>query len=274
MQQPDLGRRIAQLRKTKGLTQDELANLCRIHVRTLQRIESGAVVPRSYTVRTISAALDSELNDSGQKMYFKRVYEEIQDLFNLKTQKMAKISFLSTVLLSTGLGIALLGTEAKAQQANEQVANSTIGFVVEENGISFIDPSLPVGRTIRGSASGYQFNLGENTIEFNKNALYLNNDYFVSIEKFDTVLFSKGMDLKVQQPEIRKFRPVEFSSPTEKGIRYQVLEKPEDTAWAGDMVVYVFENGLELMESDGRIFLNKEYQFDVREGDTVILDRD
>ncbi|MEO0572791.1 MAG: helix-turn-helix transcriptional regulator [Bacteroidota bacterium] len=58
MQQPELGLRITELRKQKGLTQDELVDLCNINVRTLQRIENGEVSPRSYTIKTILSALD------------------------------------------------------------------------------------------------------------------------------------------------------------------------------------------------------------------------
>lgn len=58
MKQPELGQRILELRKQKGLTQDELVDLCNINVRTLQRIENGDVTPRSYTVKTILTALD------------------------------------------------------------------------------------------------------------------------------------------------------------------------------------------------------------------------
>jgi transcriptional regulator with XRE-family HTH domain len=62
MKQPDLGKKISGLRKDKGLTQEELVDKCNISVRTLQRIESGEVTPRSYTVKTILAALDYDLN--------------------------------------------------------------------------------------------------------------------------------------------------------------------------------------------------------------------
>ncbi len=51
MNQPELGRKISEIRKTKGLTQEELVDSCNISVRTLQRIESGEVSPRSYTVK-------------------------------------------------------------------------------------------------------------------------------------------------------------------------------------------------------------------------------
>ncbi len=62
MKQPELGKKITELRKGKGLTQEELVDRCNISVRTLQRIEAGEVTPRSYTVRTILAALDYDLS--------------------------------------------------------------------------------------------------------------------------------------------------------------------------------------------------------------------
>ena len=62
MKQPDLGRKISELRKAKGLTQEELVEKCNISVRTLQRIETGEVTPRSYTIKTILAALEYDLS--------------------------------------------------------------------------------------------------------------------------------------------------------------------------------------------------------------------
>ncbi|RPI03135.1 MAG: helix-turn-helix domain-containing protein [Ignavibacteriae bacterium] len=62
MKQPDLGRKISELRKAKGFTQEELVEKCNISVRTLQRIETGEVTPRSYTIKTILAALDYDLS--------------------------------------------------------------------------------------------------------------------------------------------------------------------------------------------------------------------
>lgn len=62
MKQPELGRKISELRKEKGLTQEELVEKCNISVRTIQRIETGEVTPRSYTIKTILSALDYDLN--------------------------------------------------------------------------------------------------------------------------------------------------------------------------------------------------------------------
>ena len=62
MKQPELGRKIFELRKQKGLTQEELVEQCNINVRTIQRIEAGEVMPRSFTLKTILDALGEDLD--------------------------------------------------------------------------------------------------------------------------------------------------------------------------------------------------------------------
>jgi transcriptional regulator with XRE-family HTH domain len=60
MKQPELGKKISEMRKAKGLTQEELVELCNLNVRTIQRIEAGEVTPRSYTIKTLFNALGME----------------------------------------------------------------------------------------------------------------------------------------------------------------------------------------------------------------------
>lgn len=57
MKQPELGKKIASLRKEKGLTQEELVEMCNINVRTIQRIETGEVSPRTSTIKLILEVL-------------------------------------------------------------------------------------------------------------------------------------------------------------------------------------------------------------------------
>ena len=52
------GQHIAAIRKSKGMTQEELANKASVTVRTIQRIESGENTPRDYTIKALAAALD------------------------------------------------------------------------------------------------------------------------------------------------------------------------------------------------------------------------
>lgn len=62
MKQPELGRKILELRRAKNLTQEELVEKCNISVRTIQRIEAGEVTPRIYTIKTILHALDYDIS--------------------------------------------------------------------------------------------------------------------------------------------------------------------------------------------------------------------
>src|SRR5512136_2680392 len=58
MNQPELGLKVAELRQQKGLTQEQLAECCEVSPRTIQRIESGEVDPRSFTLRCLGEVLD------------------------------------------------------------------------------------------------------------------------------------------------------------------------------------------------------------------------
>lgn len=60
MLQPELGKKLIELRKQKGLTQEELVERCNVTVRTIQRIESGEVEPRPATLRLIIEALGED----------------------------------------------------------------------------------------------------------------------------------------------------------------------------------------------------------------------
>lgn len=63
MKQQELGAKLAELRKAKGLTQEDLVAKCNINVRTLQRIEAGEVIPRSYTLLSILSVLEVDYSD-------------------------------------------------------------------------------------------------------------------------------------------------------------------------------------------------------------------
>lgn len=58
MKQPALGLKVAELRQGKSMTQERLAEACEVSTRTIQRIESGEVDPRSYTISMLGEILD------------------------------------------------------------------------------------------------------------------------------------------------------------------------------------------------------------------------
>ena len=107
MKQPDLGKKVSELRLAKGLTQSELAEKCNLSLRTIQRIETADVTPRSYTVKLIFGCLDYQIyNSFGRfsynidrlayklRVWLRQFYRYVLDLFNLKTNAMKKITIL------------------------------------------------------------------------------------------------------------------------------------------------------------------------------------
>jgi uncharacterized Tic20 family protein len=72
MNQPDLGLKVTELRQGKGFTQEQLAEKCEVSPRTIQRIESGEVDPRAYTMQCLSEALDFDFmkdNTSNENLW-------------------------------------------------------------------------------------------------------------------------------------------------------------------------------------------------------------
>ena len=58
MNQPELGILITEKRQSLGLTQERLAELCDVSTRTIQRLETGEVEPRSFTLNNLSNVLE------------------------------------------------------------------------------------------------------------------------------------------------------------------------------------------------------------------------
>lgn len=58
-----IGARIIEIRKLKGMTQEELADRARINLRTLQRIEKGETEPRGNTLKMLCSVLEINIED-------------------------------------------------------------------------------------------------------------------------------------------------------------------------------------------------------------------
>lgn len=125
MEKQDFGKKLIEVRKAKGLTQEEVAEKCNITVRTVQRIESGVVEPRAYTIKTISEVLgfdffetsEAEVNKEKDGTVAKKrsCLWYVKDLFNLKTNAMKKVSILTTFFLTIGVSLFLVISDTQAQ---------------------------------------------------------------------------------------------------------------------------------------------------------------
>ncbi|MTI86893.1 MAG: helix-turn-helix domain-containing protein [Balneolaceae bacterium] len=59
MKNSELQKRLKELRKRKGFTQEELAEKAELSLRTIQRIENGESDPRGETLRRLASALET-----------------------------------------------------------------------------------------------------------------------------------------------------------------------------------------------------------------------
>lgn len=59
----ELGRKIQRYRQGKRMAQEELAEASGVSIRTIQRIESGQVRPRPFTLRSILKVLDVSMEE-------------------------------------------------------------------------------------------------------------------------------------------------------------------------------------------------------------------
>lgn len=126
MNQPELGKKILELRQKFGLTQGELAENCNLSLRTIQRIESSKVTPRSHTIKVILSSLNYDLStnlsddtsseDYLIKKWLRRFLKYVLELFNLKTNTMKKLSVLSLIAIVITAGFLFMPNHLNAQK--------------------------------------------------------------------------------------------------------------------------------------------------------------
>ncbi len=173
LEQPQLGKTIIELRQKKRLTQEELVELCNINVRTLQRIESGEVTPRDYTIRILLDALDYNVE---------QIENSIQKKASLKWVKIAWVA---------GIIYFVLG-----------LFESGLDFVRFEDDLPYYFPLIYTGVKIIASISFVFFMMG--FIEIGKyytNALlkiasYLMIASLLVIEIYDIISLGPDMTWK------------------------------------------------------------------------------
>lgn len=100
MQQPELGRQLTALRKSRNLTQEELVAKSHVSVRTIQRIEAGEVLPRMSTVKILLEALGESYESFSTK-----------STLAMETPKSSPYTHRNTLLIAALAGIVYLVTQ-------------------------------------------------------------------------------------------------------------------------------------------------------------------
>ncbi|GMQ23393.1 hypothetical protein Aoki45_00750 [Algoriphagus sp. oki45] len=126
MKQPELGKKISELRKAKGLTQEELVEKCNLNVRTIQRIEAGEVTPRSYTIKALFEALD-----------FQGTMEESADF---KVNKISPFIYvgIASALVYFFLSIFEIGYEVEFIEGKEEISRGAFSFIKIASGLGYM----------------------------------------------------------------------------------------------------------------------------------------
>ena len=115
MKQPQLGKKISELRLTKGLTQTELAEQCNISLRTIQRIEAADVTPRSFTLKLLFKNLDYD----GYNLANDDLLKKAKSLFDFKKDSIGKVSILIVILSLSVYGFVKLYANNKTPSTSE-----------------------------------------------------------------------------------------------------------------------------------------------------------
>ncbi len=186
MEQLDFGKKLIEIRKAKGLTQAEVAEKCKITIRTIQRIEAGIVQPRAFTIKLISETLgfdffeasdtgnDVKTENHGSNSKSHTLVWYLKDLFNLKTNAMKKISILSTSFFLIGfLFVLILETQAQANNVKNDQCLS-IEFNVDKT-VKRIEAVFTNSLTldslvrVREELDSYGITISYKKLEFDKN---------------------------------------------------------------------------------------------------------
>ena len=123
------GDKISQTRKLKGLTQERLAELAKINLRTIQRIENNANEPRGKTLELICSVLDLNI-------------EELTSLSKEEKKENYGVLVMNVFFLFV-LNFALMGIYGYLTLASGASINSRLGAYL----LSFFIPIFIVWKT-------------------------------------------------------------------------------------------------------------------------------
>lgn len=143
MDQIKIGKFIAQMRKEKGLTQQQLADILNISNKTVSKWERGNGMPEVSLMLPLCKALGINVNEllTGEKLtdsdYKKKAEENMMDLVKEKEESKKKIMLSVVVGIITVIaGIALLCAAGMFEMAVQiRVLFIVIGVIVIAGGI-------------------------------------------------------------------------------------------------------------------------------------------
>ena len=127
--QPELGKQLLLKRREKGMTQHELREKCHVSVRTIQRIESGAVTPRVSTIRILLEALEVDPKDwLGAGGPDTSMIKGIKDLLLIESSEETMKTVFSSAWIS-GIVFLFVNFLEISMEATMNIESSPISFI-------------------------------------------------------------------------------------------------------------------------------------------------
>ncbi|MEH6657513.1 helix-turn-helix domain-containing protein [Leeuwenhoekiella marinoflava] len=126
-----LSESLKEVRKRKGLTQEELAENSKLSLRTIQRLEGSETTPNGETLRRITNALNIDQNELTD-------WELKTDVSFLKSINSSALSFLLFPILGILLPSILWGSKKGQVNNLNRVAKAIINFQITWNLLFFI----------------------------------------------------------------------------------------------------------------------------------------
>lgn len=100
-QKETISRIIRERRLAKGYSQQELAQLCLLNLRSVQRIEQAEVMPRSYTLKLLVEMLDI---DPAELVY----RPDVNDTDDLEISSSGRLNLPGKIILSCSSALLLM----------------------------------------------------------------------------------------------------------------------------------------------------------------------
>ena len=267
MRQPELGKKVAEIRNAKGITQEDLAKNCNLSLRTIQRIESGLVIPRSYTLKAIGVNLEYNFYNSKSnwgnpfaiKSKISNLLRYVIQLFNLKTNTMKKLTILSAILSMTVLSIFIFCIDSNAQKTKDKFTKS------EEKGIIYLFPR-GLKTQISNMKDTADYIIGDDLIQNYKQNIFFNRKFVGKANIGDTIILDNG-NLNIKNSSW------EFKSSSGKGITYLIPNGLilKSCPVNGNSESLIFNENLIINVRRNSVFLNRTYIGEAFQGDIVTL---
>lgn len=148
MEQQKIGKFIANCRKEKGLTQQQLADKLNVTYKTISRWENGNYMPDLSLIQQLSKELNVSINEllSGEKIkqeeYQEKLEENIINVVHNSKKQMTEVRIF-TAILSTLFSIFILMASLIAFQKDESGNILIIGSLamISCGIVSFLDDS-------------------------------------------------------------------------------------------------------------------------------------